>query len=220
MAEEFDFRTQQQEIYRYVASRIARLQAMYLSDGRQGQAAKHLAILRRSAGKEPGSTPEVWAIEFDGCPEILIGKGKKPSYGELAIHTALTLYATHQQSQQQPMHVAGKEHNFGSAVRVYVYKTREGETLESGELPRRFAAMVTSESFDELSHYARQLVKLLRSQEIPLDYGLLAQQLLLFQIPSMRNQVLLEWGRGYARSISSEPENDTDITEKRKEENN
>lgn len=202
MPKSFDLHTRQNDIYRYVASRVSKLQGGYLSDAGRGNAARQLAELRRAAGKEPRSTPSTWSIEFDGCPESLVGIGQRPSEGEHAIHAALTLYAIHQQSQKQGMHCAGKEHDFGSAVRRYVYLNRGSENLEDGRLPRRFAAMVTADSFDEVVHYARQLIKMLRSEGIAIDYGRLARQLFLFQDPYARQRVLLEWGRGYARTAN------------------
>lgn len=204
MVGSFDLKTRQNDIYRYVASRVSKLQGGYLSDAGRSNAARQLAELRRSAGKGPGSTPNAWSIEFDGCPESLVGAGQRPSEGENAIHAALTLYAIHQQSQRQGMHCAGKEHDLGSAVRRYVYLNRSSRNLEDGELPRRFAAMVTADSIDEVVHYARQLIKMLRSESIAIDYGRLAQQLLLFQDPYARHRVLLEWGRGYARAANAD----------------
>lgn len=204
MAGSFDLKTRQSDIYRYVASRVSKLQSGYLSDAGRGNAARQLAELRRSACKEPGSMPNTWSIEFDGCPESLVGTGQRPSEGEHAIHAALTLYAIHQQSQKQGMHCAGKEHDLGSAMRRYVHLNRGGENLEDGELPRRFAAMVTAASIDEAVHYARQLIKMLRTEGIAIDYGRLAQQFLLFQNPYTRHRVLLEWGRGYARTTTTD----------------
>lgn len=204
MAKSFDLKTRQNDIYRYVASRVSKLQGGYLSDAGRGNAARQLAELRRAVGKEPGSAPNTWAIEFDGCPDSLIGVGQRPSEGENAIHAALTLYAIHQQSQKQGMHCTGKEHDLGSAVRKCIYLNRDGESLENGELPRRFSAMVTADSIDEVVHYARQLIKMLRSESIAIDYGRLAQQLLLFQNPYARHRVLLEWGRGYARAANAD----------------
>ena len=48
-------------------------------------------------------------------------------------------------------------------------------------------------------HYARQLVQQLRAASIPLDYGLLAQQLYDLQNPYRADAVRLSWGRAFAR---------------------
>jgi CRISPR system Cascade subunit CasB len=58
-----------------------------------------LARLRRGIGKAPGSMPEIWDITLNRLPEALVGKGELPSRGEWAVHTALTLFALHQQGK-------------------------------------------------------------------------------------------------------------------------
>lgn len=156
--------------------------------------------MRRAVAKEPGAVPETWELEFDGMPDCLVGRGQDPSAGELAVHGALTLYALHQQSQTEAMHVSGKEHSLGAAVRMLTIKnSAKYDNLKPGELPRRFAAMVTAQSMSETTHYARQLVKQLRSTSIPLDYGLLAQQLYDLQNPRCADGVRLSWGRHFAQ---------------------
>lgn len=184
----------------HVSRRVAMFQNEYLSEGRRSIGARKLAILRRAAAKEPGAVPETWGLAFDGMPDCLVGRGQDPSAGELAVHGALTLYALHQQSQTEAMHISGKEHSLGFAVRRLTIKDSvKYDNLEPGELPRRFAAMVTAQSISETTHYARQLVKQLRSASIPLDYGLLAQQFYDLQSPHRADGVRLSWGRDYAQ---------------------
>ena len=184
----------------FVAGRIHGIQEDYLSPTRRSVGARKLAALRHAATKEPGSTPDTWGIEFESMPAQLAGRFDWPSVGEYAVHGALTLYAIHQQSQSAEMCVLGWEHNLGAAIRQMIDgdPTRY-ESLQSGELPRRFAALVTAESFSEVMHYARQLVQQLRTASIPLDYGLLAQQLYDLQNPYRADTVRLSWGRAFAR---------------------
>ena len=68
-------------------------------------------------------------------------------------------------------------------------------------MPRRFKALVTAESIEELAHYARQLVTQLRGERIPLDYARLAGQLYDFQNPYYRSRVRLEWAREFSRQV-------------------
>lgn len=184
----------------FVTGRIHGIQEDYLSPTRRSVGARKLAALRHAATKEPGSTPDTWGIEFEGMPAQLAGRFDWPSVGEYAVHGALTLYAIHQQSQSAEMCVLGWEHNLGAAIRRMIGRdpTRY-ESLQNGELPRRFAALVTAESFSETMHYARQLVQQLRAASIPLDYGLLAQQLYDLQNPYRADAVRLSWGRAFAR---------------------
>lgn len=202
MAETISTGQKREEVYKYVLGVINQLQNMYLSGKGRSNAARQLAELRRAAGKEPGNNPNIWKLEFENMPAAIQGNGSNASEGERAVHIALTLYAVHQQSQQTGMHRQGKraEYDFGAAVRKMVDRQSNGENLKEGELPRRFAAMVTADSIEELAHYARQLVSMLRSESIPFDYARFAGQLFDYQYPFLRDPVRLQWGRAYARS--------------------
>lgn len=178
----------------YVGRRVTRIQKAYL-DPRRSEGGAWLAELRK-AGDAPGSSPVTWALEFEGFPEDLIGRTDQPSPGERAAHLAFKLYAIHQQSQSLPMHQHGKEHGLGAAV--FRLQARQSESVLQGKLPSRFAALGTASTFEETSHYARQLVTQLRGESIPLDYGRLASQLYLLQSPATADSVRLEWGRGFA----------------------
>lgn len=59
----------------------------------------YLAKMRKGVGKVPGADPELWGILFEDLPEELIGRGNTPGRAELALYTAFTLYAIHQQSR-------------------------------------------------------------------------------------------------------------------------
>lgn len=193
---------------RFVASRAEKLQVLYLSPGGRHAGARQLAALRHAATREPGTVAEVWPIEFEGLPLELVGKGDAPSHGEYAVHGALTLYAMHQQSKNLPMHQGGKEFGLGQAIRRLVcQESVRFSNLEQGQMPRRFAALVTAESYTESLHYARQLIRQLRAADIPLDYALLARQLFDLQSPFAADRVRLSWGRGYA---SYHPENEAE----------
>lgn len=193
------------QIGAFVGRKVAAIQNAYLSTAGRSKGARELAALRHAAMREPGDVPDTWALEFEGMPDGLVGRGDDSSYGEWAAHAALTLYAIHQQSQSIPMHQRGREHGLGQATRQLVRcaADRYG-ALEQGELPRRFAALVTAESFSESMHYARQLVGQLRGEAIPLDYALLAQQFYDLQFPEKADGVRRAWGRGFASRWTDE----------------
>ncbi|MDO4404232.1 MAG: type I-E CRISPR-associated protein Cse2/CasB [Atopobiaceae bacterium] len=208
------------KVERFVEERIVRLQDQLLIQKRPVAKAQ-LARLRRVAAMPPGESPEVWELEFAQLPESLAGTGAaQATEGEWAVHLALALYATHQQSQNAGMFVrtnkeTGELHGLGDGVRRLAYANQtngEGEQLSQGEMPRRFKALVTAESIAELAHYARQLVAQLRSASIPLDYARLAGQLYDFQHPYLRSRVRLEWAREFARR-DPEARDQVDVTQ-------
>jgi len=175
----------------FVRGKIARLSGSPSESA--GRAA--LAKLRRGIGKMPGSMPELWEATMAGFPEELSGRADNPSFGEWAAHTALTLYALHQQGKdpkEQCMHRDGEA--LGLAVRRLV-KSKQDEA----RIKRRFDAAATAESVEEFSHHLRGLVQLLKAEDIPLDYAALAGDLYLFQISGARDGVRLRWGRDFYR---------------------
>ncbi|MDR2929777.1 MAG: type I-E CRISPR-associated protein Cse2/CasB [Propionibacteriaceae bacterium] len=195
----------------FVGRRVAYLQAAYLDQTRsEGRA--WLAELRNS-DPEPGASPNTWLVEFEGFPKDLIVHSDTPSRAERAAHLAFTLYAIHQQAQSTPMHQIGLDFGLGRAVALLQRRKPSSEPM--GKLPTRFAALGTASSFDEVSHYARQLITQLRAAGLPLDYGTLAGQLFTLQHASSANTIRREWGRDFA--AASTPSSATSPTPDQKE---
>ncbi|NLE80256.1 MAG: type I-E CRISPR-associated protein Cse2/CasB [Rhodococcus sp.] len=175
---------------RHVSTRVSSLQAGYLAE--TSSAAASLARLRRAVNSEPGSDPAVWSEIFEGLPEVLVGRTDSPSTHERAAHSAITLFAIHQQSKDIPMHQRGV--GFGTAVRRLGVHTGNPDSVL-----RRFHAVGTATAFSEVLHHARGLITQLRSARIPLDYGRFAVDLADLQFPRSADRVRLAWGRDYYR---------------------
>ncbi len=205
-------RDRREVVARYVANRVEWLQEHRTEARSKGT----LSSLRRAVAKRPGEILDICDFEFGTLPEGLRGTGNEPATpGEWAVHLALALYATHQQSQEHDMHRLSDpdKHQYwglGNAVKHLAIK--QSEQLEQRQMPSRFAALVTSESIEELAHYARQLVQQLRSASIPLDYGRLAGQLYWYQMPEYRGRVCLEWAREFSQSKIASTEEQDDST--------
>ncbi|RJQ89105.1 type I-E CRISPR-associated protein Cse2/CasB [Amycolatopsis panacis] len=162
-----------------------------------------LARLRRGAGKPVGSVQEIlqYTMSEAFAPS---GSADAPTAGEIAAHTSLTLYAVHQQSQRKRMHQRGW--GLGRAV-------RQLHPQDFGEKPSpillRFRTLGSTESVDELVHRLRGTVQLLRGQGQPLDYALLADELLLWQKPGGASTVRMRWGRGFYRTPAADTTDQT-----------
>ena len=153
-----------------------------------------LARLRRGLGKPAGSVNDI--LQYTLADEFVGNEtGNEPTAAETAAHIALTLYALHQQSQGERMHQRGW--GLGRAVRR-LHPDEPG--MPPNPVLRRFQALGTSDSLDELVHHARGMVQLLRAQQVPLDYGLLADQLVTWQHPRGATAVRLRWGREFYRA--------------------
>lgn len=182
------------ELARYVVGKVERIQAGLVDQ--QSSAAKATAArLRRALTRPAGSVPEVWEITLGGLPENLIGHGDVPSPAEQAAHTALCLFAVHQQSRSERMHQSGW--GLGRSLRILHQRTGGSDALDSGPLIRRFNALSTADSLEEMLWHLRGLITQLRAEGIPLDYGRLVRDLYSYSVPEYRDAVRLRWGRDF-----------------------
>ena len=183
------------------------LQARYLDN--ESRARGELAALRKGASRSPGELPEIWELTRVEVPD---GAGDAPTWEEIAVHTAMTLYAVHQQSRTEPMFRPSV--GLGSAAHDLVGRDEENPSARA-----RFNALVTSTTVAELRHHLRGFVSLLRARGIALDHAMLADDVLRFQQPGGAKQVRLTWARQYyslpAESQPADgtvPASDTDST--------
>ncbi|AXK35601.1 type I-E CRISPR-associated protein Cse2/CasB [Streptomyces armeniacus] len=144
-----------------------------------------------------------------------------------AVHLAVTLWALHQQAlRDESMHKPGWP--LGRAVRRLAHgKTgttdhdRDGNvegnsdtTARSDEaveevrptIRKRFVRIGVSADIETLSSRLREIVLLLRTSRIPLDYGQLAEQLYLWQDDNHQANVRRAWGREFHRSYRKDAE--------------
>lgn len=154
----------------------------------------NLAKLRRAVNTQPGATPEVWDITLGGLPAQVVGKTDDPSFGEIAVHNALALFAIHQQGKGEFMHK--QDQKLGLAVRKFIYvNDAAGGFDNESPILRRFNALSTSDSVEELLWHLRSLVTQVRGSNIHIDFVDLAASLYDFHFPESRDRVRLNWGR-------------------------
>ena len=112
----------------------------------------YLAKMRRGVGKAPGTDPDLWGILFEDLPEELTGTGGIPGRAEMALYTAFTLYAIHQQSHSlQEENAYQRGIGFGRAAGEMAAK--EPDALNA--VRRRFNAAAVSSDITELVAYER-----------------------------------------------------------------
>ena len=174
------------------------LQARYLQN--ESRARGEMAALRKGASRDSGELPEIWELTSVEIPEYA---SDAPTREEIAVHTAMTLYAVHQQSRTEHMFSPGV--GLGSAARRLIGSPDE----ENPSARARFNALVTSTTVAELRHHLRSFVSLLRARGIALDHAMLADDVLRFQQPGGAKKVRLAWARQYY-SLPAETPSATD----------
>lgn len=168
-----------------------------------GSNKKLLAELRRGIGKAPGEVPQLWGYYLESMPEEFYGT-TEPSRAEWAVYVALTLFALHQQGKDpetSPMHESGQA--FGKA-----FSRLSTDVSERERVTRRFHLLATADSVEELFHYLRSAVQMMRGANIRLDYAKLAGDIYCFQFPELRSRVQLRWGQDFYRLKFEEDVND------------
>lgn len=174
------------------------LQTRYLRG--EPRARGELAQLRAAVTAPPGSNPAIWHLTQVPVPPHT---GDDPTPDEIAAHTALTLYAIHQQSRPDPQHLAGL--SLGHAARQLVGRgDKENESFR-----KRFNALVTSSTIGELRYHLKSFTSLLRSNSVSMSYALLAEDLVRFQRPGGAAKVRRTWARDFASLAQPTPTNST-----------
>ncbi|WSM77693.1 type I-E CRISPR-associated protein Cse2/CasB [Streptomyces cellulosae] len=202
-----------QRVAELAATHIGPWQEGYLKDRSQAVAA--LARLRRGAGREAGETPDLWnlidtdALHTSEAGTRALGE-QELGRAENALHAALTLWAFHQQSRGTPMHrrhTRERPTGLGAAVRRLMPADGIDEPVR-----KRLVRAGTAPDLVSLTQRLRDIVALLRREDIPLDYALLAGQLYCWQWPDGPAAVRRRWGRSFHEQRWPRPTSDDNTT--------
>ncbi|WP_025745509.1 type I-E CRISPR-associated protein Cse2/CasB [Kallotenue papyrolyticum] len=159
-----------------------------------------LAALRRGLGRPPGHAPEMYPYVMP-----FLAESTRPRE-EAAYFLTATLFALwHQGRQDQPpaRHLSDLGASLAALRALQAHE--RGQSPEAGDsLERRFVALLSSE-WNDLPYQLRQLVSLLRTREVPIDWQQLLRDLQDWDHPNRRVQRC--WARSFWRAAASgEPE--------------
>jgi len=169
--------------------------AYLLNAGSDAARRAALANLRRGVGRHPAQMPQLFGELLHGMPEALYSQSGEPSYAEWAAHTALTLFALHQQGKDAKGEAMHKE---GISLGTAVAKLAASED-DRERIWKRFVKVLTAEDMTELAYHLRGIVQLLKAEGVALDYAMLLQDLFLFQTQAYADGVKLRWGQDFYR---------------------
>ncbi|MBP2016154.1 type I-E CRISPR-associated protein Cse2/CasB [Anaerococcus degeneri] len=165
------------------------------------------ANIRNSINKDSSVNMDALAYVFQNIPEEFLGYNKNLNDYEKSILTAVQMYALHQQAKVESVlkldyKEGERRQNLGDSLNSMRKNNDEDKAID-----RRFNAMITSSSFEELSHHLRQIIKLLKAKsEAKVDYASLADDLYWF-LKNQREGLKIKWSRSYYKSNKKEGEN-------------
>ena len=154
----------------------------------------NLANIRNSINRPLTESIDLLPLLFRYLPEDFLSSDGKLSQEEKAIVTTIQLYSLHQQAESESVLLsddAEKWKNFGYSLSFL----RKGE--DSLAADRRFNTMITSSTFEELSHHMRQMIKLLKSKtDAKVNYTKLSGDLYKF-LTGYGEEVKFSWASRY-----------------------
>ncbi|MFJ4340604.1 type I-E CRISPR-associated protein Cse2/CasB [Streptomyces sp. NPDC088915] len=168
-------------------------------------AGAELAALRSGTGREAGTVAAMWPFHRTRMASERRDRGSL-TRDLAAEHTALTLFARHQQTHAQRMHLPGASP--GTAAGLLARKAAAGGEGKSAtaSLEKRFGALLTSNDSDELAAHLRSLVPLLNRASVELDYDQLRSALRAWddpRRPHAASRLRQRWDLDFHRATTS-----------------
>ena len=197
-----------QAVGRYANHRIGELQYAYTVQA-SSVARAHLALLRRGIDDGRVRWMNVGFDLYEDWPQDILGNPALDNDPNIvtetrAIATALQMYALHQQSKSQGMawmpdhkqqaRSVRFRYSFGHACHI-IDADQDGS--KATPVLRRLQIMEDAPDFDGIRHQLYSLIRMMRNQDVKLDYQAFAQDLYLLQLPGRRASVFHRWARQY-----------------------
>lgn len=155
-----------------------------------------LANFRKSVGKSLSEMTDVWSFLFENVLEEFLGTNGNETHHEKAIVSTLQIYAICSQGSDKVVYdTEEKLANIGQSFSVLRGLT-DGQSID-----QRFNTMITSSSFEELTHHMRSMVKILKSKAtVKIDYAKLAEDLFWYQC-GFDKEIKLNWARSFYKKV-------------------
>ena len=200
----------------YVNRKVLGFQRRYLSNGHDASEGRATLARLRKLGTAGGSLFAAGSELFADLPDLALDP-KEEKRVLNTVMAAFRLYARHQQSESVPMAICeqGDEDARNALRRSFGWSCwkagsaagKRGQDKAPG-IKRRLASLETASDFDGIELQLRGLISIVKTEDVPVDYFLLARDLYLLQIPSCRKDVFLRWSRDfYWQRGSNEPQN-------------
>ena len=131
------------------------------SDLKSSQSRGNLANIRNSINRPLNNSTNLLQLLFRYLPEDFLSADGKLTNEEKAVVTTIQLYALHQQSKKDSVLLSDEDEKWKNLGYSLSFLRSEKNSVA---VDRRFNTMITSSTFEELSHHMRQMIKLLKSK--------------------------------------------------------
>ena len=164
------------------------------SDLKSSQSRGNLANIRNSINRPLNNSTNLLQLLFRYLPEDFLSADGKLTNEEKAVVTTIQLYALHQQSKKDSVLLSDEDEKWKNLGYSLSFLRSEKNSVA---VDRRFNTMITSSTFEELSHHMRQMVKLLKSKtDSKVNYPKLSGDLYKF-LTGYGEEVKFSWASRY-----------------------
>lgn len=183
-----------------VSNVTAKILYKLTSDLSSSSSKAQIANLRNSIGKPVSQTIDIWPIIFEYFPQEFLGKDKVLSFEEKAILNTLQLFALYQKGVSESAYKYNEESIPFANIGKSLSNLRTGDDIKA--VDRRFNAMITSTTYEELIYHLRQMIKLLKSKlktDVFINFPELTNDLYWY-LRGYEENVKLKWAKSYYSS--------------------
>ena len=164
------------------------------SDLKSSQSRGNLANIRNSINRPLNNSTNLLQLLFRYLPEDFLSADGKLTNEEKAVVTTIQLYALHQQSKKDSVLLSDEDEKWKNLGYSLSFLRSEKNSVA---VDRRFNTMITSSTFEELSHHMRQMIKLLKSKtDAKVNYTKLSGDLYKF-LTGYGEEVKFSWASRY-----------------------
>ena len=188
-----------------IANKTRQIIHVFYNSGNVNKAG--LAYLRQSKSLNSPKAMMVLPDIMRFMDTDMISRSGEPTRAEVAIFTAVRLYAFHQQSKEVsvygPVNSNDSEEPLGKQIFTVLRELRKNQKTRPA-LDGRVQQILGATNIASVNNSLNQLIRIIKSADlsIPIDYGLLARDLFDFQMSyEQANRVRLRWGQQYFKNI-------------------
>lgn len=164
------------------------------SDLKSSQSRGNLANIRNSINRPLNNSTNLLQLLFRYLPEDFLSADGKLTNEEKAVVTTIQLYALHQQSKKDSVLLSDEDEKWKNLGYSLSFLRSEKNSVA---VDRRFNTMITSSTFEELSHHMRQMIKLLKSKtDAKVNYTKLSGDLYKF-LTGYGEEIKFSWASRY-----------------------